>query len=161
MASAQNIDFVADRTLYFVQPLVFVGDDFTGATQIAMDIRTTPDAIGSPLIALSIVLDTVTEGILLQYAGTATVSAHIAAGRLDSGIYNYINPATGSKYASTDSVVVSQLRIYALMDSRIPIPEVRGDNWVGAYDLIVDIAGTPPAQKYAYGKFTVRGAVTF
>jgi hypothetical protein len=159
MSEAIRIDLIADRTLVFIQSLIFLGQDFTGGT-FGMKIRTTPDASGSPIAYLLTVTDD-SEGIELRYAGTDTIANQIAAGRLTLDVYNLINPATRTNYLSTDSVILSEIRILigGPTMSAMPAAPEKGDDVVLAYDLTITPVGTVKA-KYAYGDFTVRGTVT-
>lgn len=159
MQSPLRYDLGADRGISFVQPLSFLGYDFTGATYRAQ-VRLVPDATGSPLISLTTVT-TNAQGIKLLYAGSATVAAHITAGRLPISIYQYTNPNTGALYASSDTVTLSQIRL--LIDNStmngLPFPNERGDNLILAWDLLITLSGASE-DKFAYGSFTVRGTVT-
>jgi hypothetical protein len=66
-----------------------------------------------------------------------------------------------AKYASGDTVTVSQVRI--LIDNStmntLPYPEERGDDLDLAYDLLVTLSGAAESKDY-YGTFKVRGTVT-
>lgn len=162
MADPAQIDLTADRRLKSSWPLVVVGENWTGA-DFDMFVKQVPDASGSPIINLDPAAAG-DEGIYLDYAGTDTVANHIAAGRLESQIYDYVNAATGVNYAPTDSVVLSKVTItvddFSLSGpSKYPFPEERGNPMVLYYDFLVALAGGDWAKK-AYGKYTVRPAVT-
>lgn len=164
MRVPQEIDFLAERGLFFSETISFVGEDLTAATAMKLYMKVKRDAPDPPIIGLTLKTDD-TEGVRLMYAGTATVGTHITNGRLSSEIYDYVNPATGNKYASGDSVVLSQIRILAYMDSRVPIagnsetPGERGDDVVLYYDLVINRPSII-TEKWLIGKFTVRGSVS-
>jgi hypothetical protein len=87
-------------------------------------------------------------------------ATHIINGILDYTIYDYTNPQTGNKYQPADVVLLSDLRILVIVDNRFPYPDERGPNIEFAYDLLA----TPPGMveaKFLYGKFIVRGTVTY
>lgn len=151
-------DLRAGRWVWFVQTLTFFSRDFTGAT-LKMQIRAMKDTTGTPLISLTnAVVDT--QGIELAYAGTATIAAHISAGRL-SEVPDATNPATGVPYVSTDSVTISILRV--VIDSAnvaaMPFPEELGEDAEFYYDLVVDLPVGVPEVVMA-GKFIVVAGVT-
>lgn len=149
-----RLDLSGDRGLWFVSdPLVFVDDDFTGAT-FRMQVRQTPDASGTPLADLATVTSAI-EGIELTYAGTDTVTNHITAGRLTS------DDATSLGYAGTDSVTLSILviRISAATMGTMPAASDIGDDLDLAHDLLITLP-SDFEQKRFYGTFTVRGTVT-
>jgi hypothetical protein len=159
MADLLRIDLTADRGLAYIETITRVGVDYTGAS-FRMQVRQNPDVGGTPLVNLATVT-TNAEGLKLMYAGSATVGAHITAGRLTADMYNYVNSATNAKYVSGDTVTVSQVRI--LIDNStmntLPYPEERGDDLTLAYDLLVTLSGASESKDY-YGIFKVRGTVT-
>lgn len=163
MRSPVKIDLVADRGVAFSDTITRVGVNLTGAT-FRMQVRLYPDAPGTPIITM-----TTGAGVFLSYGGTATVSAHITAGRLTSEIYSYVNPATGVNYVAADSVAltvlllgVSAATMAGVPTGLIPYPAERGDDWVGAWDLLVDTdgGGSATEDKWFYGEFRVRGSAT-
>lgn len=152
-------DIVAERSLVFIDTVDFLGENLTGAT-FAMQVRQHPDLGGTANANLATVTDN-SEGVRLMYAGSMTVSSHIAAGRLSPEIYQVSNPATGNLYQPTDTVADSNVRILIgqpTMDALPPAPEV-GDDIHLHYDLLVTISGSVPVKRL-YGLFTVRGTVT-
>lgn len=157
MATAA-LDLIADRSLTYQETIVFLGDDFTGAAY-AMKIRPEPDATGTALVSLTTVTDT-SQGIKLLYAGTATIAAHVSAGRLQ-GVPIAVNPATGVAYTSTDTVALSQLQITITNTTMAGMPAAieAGDDLDLAYDLVVTPAGGI-AQKRLAGSFIIRATVT-
>lgn len=147
-------DLFGDRGIAFQEIITFVAQDFTGAAFRAQ-VRLTPDATGSPLI---------TPTVTLLYGGSATVSAHIAAGRLTAEIYKYVNPATGVNYVAGDTVAVSRVQL-SISAANMVAPSVPAANELGldsvlAWDLLIDPAGGALEDKWAFGSFTVRGTVT-
>lgn len=146
-----NYPLAGDRWTALVELIPFIGWDFTGAV-FAAQVRLTPDATGAALVDLATVGSASAEGLRLVYAGTATIAAHIAAGRLQS-----IPPG----YQSSDSVLLSLvgIRINETTMEGLPFPAERGDDPVLAWDIHI----TPSAgikQKYLGGSFTVRAGVT-
>jgi hypothetical protein len=122
-------------------------------------VRLVPDGTGSAPISL-----TGGSGLTLNYGGSDTVANHRAASRLDRSIYGLINPETGLPYADADTVALSiiQIDISSATMSGVPEPAERGDDWVGAWDMLIDPDGAGPTgtQKWYFGSFTVRGTVT-
>lgn len=150
-------DLYGDRGLAFSDIIAIVGQDFTGAT-FAGQVRLFPDAGGSPLVTLT---------VALGYGGSATVAAHVSALRITADIYNYVNPATGLKYASSDTIAVSLLNVSATAAAMsspgtgaIPVAAVGLGEVQLAYDILIDPSGAPPQDKWVYGSFFVRGTVT-
>lgn len=152
-----------DRGCGLNETLTFIGDNFVGA-DVKMQVRTVADVAGTPLVDLSL-----GTGLAWTYTNVATVSAHITAGRLKTGIYQLINDATGVKFVSSDSIAVSILQIGIAANTMsgpptgaIPYPAERGDDVVLAYDIKIDVDNVGPQdpQKLAYGEFRVRGTVT-
>lgn len=142
MQQPAKFDILADRWVACVRTLSFVDFDFTSAT-FASHVRLHPDASGSALA---------TATVTLVYAGSATVSAHIAAGRL---------PGVPQGMELTDTVTVSQVRITiaeATMEA-MPYPAELGDDTTLAWDLHITPSGGTK-DVYAAGKFIVRGGVT-
>ena len=147
-------DLFGDRGLALLETIPLVGYDFTGATMRAQ-VRLTPDAIG--------LVSTLT--VTMPYAGTATVAAHIAAGRIPVAIYDHVNPATGVNYVGTDNIAVSVIQLAlsaAHMAADIPAADETGDTVTLAWDLLIDRdgAGSASEDKWFYGAFVVRGTVT-
>lgn len=145
-------DLYGDRGLDLVDTLPIVGQDFTGAT-LAAHVKRVPDAAGSPLL---------TPTVTLVYGGTATVSAHIAAGRIGVAIYGYVNPATNAKYVAGDSIAVSVIKVAvaaaSMVDPNVPAMNPPGDNVVLAWNLLITPSGGIQ-DKWVFGDFIVRGTV--
>lgn len=151
MIQPARIDIAADRWVACIRTISFVALDFTGATFVAQ-VRMTPDLAGTPLISLATVGGTGIEGIHLLYAGLATVSAHIGAGRLE---------VAPSGYELTDNIFLSQLwfRINETSMEALPLPAEVGDDLELAWDMhITPLGGIK--DKYAGGQFVVRAGVT-
>lgn len=154
MADPAQIDIVTDRRVALTQHFAFLGQDYTGST-LKMQVRAIRDATGTPLI------DDPGGNVSLLYGGTATIAAHITAGRLTAEIYNQVNPATGTKYQATDSTPLSQigLGIIQATIAALPFPEQRGDDLVSYYDVLrTPSAGD--AEIIMRGQFIVRAGVT-
>jgi hypothetical protein len=144
-------DLFGDRGVDFADTIPIVGQDFTGAT-FTSQIRAVPDASGSPLVTLT---------VALGYGGSATVAAHIAAGRITAEIYNYRNPATNANYVAGDTIAVSLINVSAAAPrSAIPAASPTGADYVCAWDMLIDPSGAAPKDKWIYGSYTERGTVT-
>lgn len=157
MADAADLKIIADRNVDHFEDWPFLDEDWTGSS-FEMQIRVARDTTGTPL------LDATTTGgsFSLPFAGTATVAAHIAAGRLNSGIYADINPFTGSRYVAGDNVLLSQLHMQlasAGFLATFPFPPERGDDFGGWYDIIRTPA-SGSAEIVLRGPFIVRAGVT-
>lgn len=155
---AAPLDLIADRSLTYQETIVFLGDDFTGAAY-AMKIRPQPDATGTALVSLATVTDT-SQGIKLIYAGSATIAAHVAAGRLQ-GVPVAVNPSTGIAYTSADTVALSQLQITITNTTMAGMPPAAetGDDLELAYDLVVTPSGGF-GQKRLAGSFIIHATAT-
>lgn len=151
MITTGRYDIGADRWVACIRTFAFVGLDFTGATFIAQ-VRLTPDATGSPLVNLATVGSLASEGICLLYAGTDTITNHIAAGRISE---------VPSGYTGASSVALSQLgfRINETTMEALPFPAERGDDAILAWDMQITPSGGIK-DKYLGGTFTVRAGVT-
>jgi hypothetical protein len=161
MAVAVQIDIVADRWVWLIRKFTWLGQDFTGANFYAQ-VRQIPDGPGTPLLTLANAnIATAPYGLALLYAGVATVSAHIAGGRLAS-VPKGTNPATGFPYAAADSVLLSQAEMWVNETNMraLPFPAERGDNAYFYYDLLVQAAGSGLREILLRGKFTVRAGST-
>src|SRR5438270_4450750 len=134
MADAYSFDIEAvSRHVPWSGVFAFLGVDFTGSTFL-MHARAVKDSTGTPVIDAS-------TGLTIVYTGTATVAAHIAAGRLTADIYGLDNPATGAKYVDADPVLLSQLQIKlsTVMLEAVPEPTPLG----GDVPLWYDVVRTP------------------
>jgi hypothetical protein len=143
-------DLYGDRGLALVDSIPIVGRDFTGAALTA-HVKAVPDASGSPIISPT---------ATLSYGGTDTVGNHIAAGRLSTKIYDYVNAATAAKYAPGDSIALSVIGISVSssdMGTLVPPADVPGDDKVLAWNLLIDPAGGELQDKWIFGSFIVRG----
>lgn len=164
MEQPARVDINADRWVACIRYLSFIGIDFTGAT-FAAQVRQVPDAGGSPLVDLATTTNSSAEGVKLFYAGSATIAAHIAAGRLEE-IPDAINPATGVDYASGDTVTLSwvRIRINETTMEGLPYPDQvgqgeRGDNVKLAWDMHATPSGGTK-DKYVGGDLVVRAGAT-
>lgn len=152
MEKPAPIDLHADRWVACIRELAFVGFDFTDAT-FAAQVRINWDVAGSPLASLGTTTSSSAEGVKLMYAGSATLDAHIAAGRLD---------AVPSNYAGTDVVLLSSVRLRINETTMEGLP-VNNDEDGAPMVLVWDLHITPSGgvkDKYAGGKFIVRGGAT-
>jgi hypothetical protein len=159
MENPARIDLKADRWVACIRYLSFISIDLTGAT-FAAQIRQVPDGTGSPLVNLGTTTNSSAEGIKLFYAGTDTIANHIAAGHLEE-LPDNINKATGQKYALTDTVALSWVRIRVnetTMES-LPFPLERGDDIEFVWDMHITPSGGEK-DKYAGGKLLVRAGAT-
>lgn len=151
MIQPGRYDLAADRWVACIRTFSFVGLNFTGATFLA-HIRLTPDAAGSPLVALATVGSAASEGIYLSYGGTDTITNHIAAGRISEVPSGY----TG---ASSVPLSVVGLRVNETTMEGLPFPAERGDDAVLAWDMHITPSGGIK-DKYLGGIFTVRAGAT-
>lgn len=152
MEQPAKIDLHTDRWVACIRELAFVGFDFTSAT-FAAQVRTVPDAAGSPLVNLGTVGSLASEGVMLLYGGSATIADHIAAGRIDE-------VPTG--YVSTDVVLLSSVRI-RINETTMEALTLPNDEDGPDTPLVWDLHITPSGgikDKYAGGKFIVRGGAT-
>jgi len=160
MADLAQDDIFADRRVKYVDVFSFFDVDYTGSTFL-MQVRQVKDTTGPPLLSA----DSTSGNLILLYAGTATVSAHVTSGRLlgsgDDNVYEMINPATGVKYVGSDSLLLSQVEIAlsAAALTAMPYPPEHGGDLVCWYDLIRTPSGSDP-EIIMRGKFTVRAGVT-
>lgn len=148
MADPAQIDIVAYRRVPLTPHFAFLELDWTGS-DFKMQVRATKDTTGTPLID-----DAWGAGgnVSLLYAGTATVSAHIAAGRL---------PGAPDGYALTDSLLLSQigLGIAEVAIAGLPTAAETGDDYTAFYDIIRHpVSGDD--ELIMAGKFIVRAGVT-
>jgi hypothetical protein len=145
------VDIAAPRWTAFLTTIRILGFNFTGAT-FGLQVRLYYDAPGTPLVDLTTVTLSTAEGVRLDYGGTATVDAHIAAGRLND---------IPDGMVGTDTLVLSLLgvRINETTMEGLPFPDERGNN----IDLVWDLHITPSGgikQKYIGGKFIVEPGAT-
>jgi hypothetical protein len=150
-------DMQCHRAVKFTERVQRIGDNWTGAT-LHMQVRLTPDVTGTPVLNL-----TLGSGLTLEYAGTATVAAHIAAGRLPDTILGVVNANTGVNYVGTDNVTLSSVLISVAASGAdvFPFPAERGDVVTLYYDLTMDPDGAGlNTQKVTYGTFTLMPTVT-
>jgi hypothetical protein len=159
MADPAEINIVADRRVIKSEHFSFLDQNWTGST-FKGQLRLVRDTTGTPLLTF-----TSGSGIVLDYAGTATVSAHVSAGRLtgvgEGNIYTLINPTTGNLYQSSDNLTLSWLLLgFGPGDlGTVPFPEERGDDAVVYYDVIRTLPDAS-TELIMRGTFTVRAGVT-
>jgi hypothetical protein len=125
------LDIETDRWVECIRELVFLDQDFTGATITAM-VRSYADAPGAPLRSLAKVTDEGIQGIVLEYAGEDTVANHIEAGRLVE---------TPPGYQSTDTLLLSVLRIRVTAMRDTQEPDELGDTVTLYWDMHITPAG--------------------
>lgn len=152
MMQPGRYDIGADRWVACIRTFTFVGVDFSAGFLISAQVRLTPDAPGSPLINLNAVSTLSSEGVSLGYAGSATVTAHIAAGRLSAV------PA-GMVASDTVALSVLNMRINETTMESLPLPAERGGNVVLAWDMHITPSGGIK-DKYMGGDFIIRSGVT-
>jgi hypothetical protein len=150
MISPGRYDISADRWVACVRTFSFVGLNFTGAIALA-HIRLYPDAPGTPLVTLATAAANA-EGIAVLGVFTATVQAHIDAGRLS---------AVPPGYELTDVVTLSQvqLRVNETSMEGLPFPGERGGDATLAWDIHITPSGGIK-DKYLGGAFIVRAGAT-
>lgn len=149
--NAAEVDIYADRWTPFVKSVAFIGFDFTSGT-FAMDVRTSRDAPGAALIALTTQTLASAQGVRLSYSGTDTVSAHISAGRLTE-----VPP--GMTTSTSVLLSVLTIRINETTLEGLPFPQERGDDLELVYDLHVTPSGDDK-KVFLRGKFFVRAGAT-
>lgn len=151
MQSPGNLPLEDDRFSPFERWLAFVGMDFTGATFKAQ-VRARKDG-GALYATLNTVTTPTTEGIRLLYAGTDTITNHIAAGRLEEA---------PPGYEASDAVALSwvYMRINEATMEAMPYGTERGDDadflW---WDMLITPSGGSKDQ-WLYGAFKVRAGAT-
>jgi hypothetical protein len=145
MADPEEIPIVVrSRQVPWSDTFAFLGEDYTGST-LKLQVRQVPGTTTTALITR-----TSGSGLSIPYAGTATVAAHVAAGRLagsgDDNIYEIINPATGVPYVGTDNLTLSQILIAFTVANltAIPIDTETGDTETVYYDMIRTPASGDP-----------------
>lgn len=153
MDSPASVDWKADRYVPFIESIVFIDEDFTGAS-FAMQVRDRRDG-GARRADLSTVTSAAAEGVRLIYAGTDTLANHVTAERLSQ------EDADSLPYASTDNVLLSELglRINETTMEAMPFATEIGDDKKLFYDIQITPSGGVK-EVYARGVFTVRAGVT-
>ena len=151
MLQPAGLDIRADRWVACIRTMAFVDFDFTDA-EFSAQVRAVPDVSGTPLVDLATVGSAASEGVRLIYAGSATVTAHMAAGRL---------PEVPPGMEGSTVVTVSQLgiRINETTMEGLPFPGEYGDDKLLYWDLHITPSGGIK-DKYAGGQFVVRAGVT-
>lgn len=143
----------ADRQTPFVCTLSYIGIDLTGAAFKAQ-VRDRKDG-GNVYADLTTVGTVNTEGFRLAYAGSATVSAHVAAGR------GTLAQFAEAGFVGADTVTLSQvaMRINELTMEAMPFDGVIGDDLGMWWDQHITPSGGTK-EKYLFGEFVVRAGVT-
>lgn len=150
MQNPGRLPLWGDRWTPFTRTLQFEGIDLTGAT-FAMQVRDRKDG-GQVRADLDTVATAAAEGVRLIYGGTATVAAHIAAGRIEEA---------PEGMADGDSLTLSLIGIRineSTMEAMTAATEI-GDDANAWWDLHV----TPSAglkDLYLHGPFIIRAGVT-
>lgn len=147
-----KLDLAGGRWVPFEQIVRLRGINLTGAT-FAMQVRLTPDADGAALITLGTVGQSPPDpGVAILYAGSATIDAHIAAGRLDA-------IPDGSVGTDTLALTTLTIRIAETTMEAMPFPGEVGTDAEFAWDLHITPSGGLK-QKWLGGIFTVEAGVT-
>lgn len=159
MINPAKLDLGGDRWVAFTRTIVFLNVDLTGAA-FAMQVRLGADVSGSPLVNLSTVTAPTTEGVRVIDVATATISTHIAAGKL-TVVPKGINPNTAESFKSTDIITLSRIgiRINEATMEALPYPGELGNDSPLAWDIHITPVGFLK-DKYAGGAFNVRAGVT-
>lgn len=159
MLQPAAIDIEADRWVACIRTHAYVGLDFTSAV-FSAHVRAVPDTSGTPLVNLATVVSSAVEGVRLVYAGSATITAHIAAARL-LVVPPGTNPATGLPYAAGDTVTLSQvgIRVNETTMEGLPFPQELGEDALFYWDMHITPSGGIK-DKYCGGTFTVRAGIT-
>lgn len=158
MADPAQFDIIAWRNVDNSESWSFLDEDWTGST-FKMQVRIVRGSTGSPLLE-----HTTGTGAFALGVTTATVASHVAANRLETEIYELINPATGIEYQASDTVLLSQLILgqSATNLATLPFPQPpgeRGDDWTGYYDIL-RIPPTGSTDLVLEGRFIVPPGVT-
>jgi hypothetical protein len=139
-----------DRWTPLTRTIRFLRLDFTGAV-FKMQVRDRKDG-GMLRADLGTVVSSSAEGVRLIYGGTATVSAHIAAGRLDEA---------PDGMAGDDNLALSLVGIRineSTMEAMTPAAEI-GDDATAWWDLHITPSGSLK-DLYLHGPFTIRAGAT-
>ncbi len=145
-----RVDFVAARRVAFIRTLAFLNYDFTAAT-FALQVRDRWDG-GALRADLVTTVSASAEGVRLIYAGTTTITAHIAAGRLSE---------VPAGYVTGDNLLLSQVGVRineTTMEAWPYAPEIGDDR-----DFYFDLHITPSGgvkDVYARGIITATGWAT-
>lgn len=144
-----HLVLAGDRQTPFLRTLTFLRIDFTGAV-FKMQVRDRKDG-GAVRADLATVVTTA-EGVKLVYGGTATIAAHIAAGRLT---------AVPAGFASGDNVALSTvtIRINEATMEAMPFGTEVGDDLELYHDFHVTPSGGTK-EVYLEGPYIVRAGVT-
>lgn len=154
MADPIKLDLIhPSRQITFFERYAFLQKDWTASTFKAQ-LRSEPDTTTAPLIDFS-------AGVILDYAGTATVAAHLAAGRLTTEIYQLENPVTKAPYVDADNLLLSWLRVSLDVPSLafVPVPEERGTMAKAWYDIL-RLPPSAGAEVVMKGMFYIEPGVT-
>jgi hypothetical protein len=151
MLSPGLLPLAGDRNTPFTATLQMDEIDLTGAT-LAMQVRLYAGAVGAALANLALVVSDI-EGIRIIYAGSATVSSHISAGRLTLA-------DVPSGYATGDTLALTLIgiRIDEATMQAMPTSGRIGVDPVFAWDIHITASGGT-TERSLYGPFTVREGV--
>ncbi len=141
------------RWVPFSETWGFQGVDLTGS-DFRMQIRLTPDATGAALVDMGAVATASEQGVRLIYAGTATIAALLAAGRM-------LRDEVAAGALDSDSLALSivGVRINETVMETLPFPAERGTDAVLAWDIHVTPSGQLK-QVWAAGPFTILAGTT-
>jgi hypothetical protein len=153
MQQPARVDLFGDRYVPLLTTITVLEQDFTGAT-FNMQVRDRKDG-GALRADLDTVANLTLEGVCIVYAGTDTVTAHIAAGRMTQ------EDATDLGLAGGDSVAVSVLgiRVNEATMEAMPFGDEIGDDKVLFYDMHISPSGGTN-DVWIAGTITVRAGVT-
>lgn len=141
-----TVPLVGNRWTPFVHEIEYQGDDLTGAA-VLMHVRLFYDAPGSPLLSIE-----TGNGIAITYSGTATVAAHIAAGRI-------LEVPEGMATIDDLALTIIEFSIPEASMEALPFPSERGDDATFYYDVHVTPSGGIK-QVWFRGTFIVRAGST-
>lgn len=153
MQQPAAVDLAGDRYVPFIETIPVLEEDFTGAT-FKMQVRDRKDG-GTIRADLAGVGSIASEGISIGYAGTDTVTAHIAAGRLDQ------EDADSLGLVGADNLAMTTLgiRINESTMEAMPEPPEIGDDLPLVYDVHITPSGGYKDLWFG-GVFTVRAGST-
>lgn len=153
MFETARFAIAADRFTPRIDAIDLHGYDLTGAV-FKMQVRDRKDG-GTVRADLTTVATAGAEGVRLIYAGTALVSAHVAAGRLTT------QQVADYGYASGDTLAITQIgyRINESTMEAMPGAAEAGSDVPIYWDMHVSPSGGTKFVAFA-GEFTVLAGVT-
>lgn len=123
----------ADRNVAWIEDIPILGEAIPTSSDINLGVHLGRDYPGTRLLTLN-KNDLSSNGIGFRYSGSATISAHIAAGRL---------PGVPAGYEETDTVDMTVIGIIGPSPSSwAPFPDERGEKLTLQYDIWLALPGS-------------------